>query len=44
MVATYLRMTVARLRAEMTHAEFVLWTRYLARRAQQRELAAKMGR
>lgn len=31
-------MTVARLREEMGAGEFILWSRYLARQAQQDEL------
>jgi hypothetical protein len=31
-------MTVARLRAEMTQAEFVYWSIYHGRRSQEREL------
>lgn len=34
-------MTVARLREEMSEREFVQWTRYLAVKAQSRELAMK---
>lgn len=34
-------MTVARLEAEMSNAEFQRWHVFLARRAQQEELAAK---
>lgn len=37
-------MTVARLRAEMTQAEFLHWTRYYALKAQAEELErAKAG-
>lgn len=32
-------MTVAELAERMSHAEFVMWTRYHGRRAQQEELA-----
>jgi hypothetical protein len=34
-------MTVARLRAEMSESEFVLWSRYYARKAQAVELESK---
>lgn len=36
-------MTVRRLRAEMDNGEFVLWTRFYARKQQRDELAQKMG-
>lgn len=36
-------MTVARLRDEMTHHEFVYWQMYHARRAQEMEMANKKG-
>lgn len=42
-LAQKLGMTVARLRAEMDNGEFVYWSRYYARRAQERELAEKGG-
>lgn len=38
-LADRLGMTVARLRAEMDHDEFVRWSVYHARRAQRKELA-----
>lgn len=31
-------MTVARLRVEMDHTEYVMWSRYHARRAQERQV------
>lgn len=34
-------MTVRRMRAEMDSGEYLYWTRYYARRAQERELEAK---
>lgn len=34
-------MTVTEMSARMPHAEFVLWTRFYARKAQRDELAAK---
>ena len=37
-------MTVARLEAEMSNAEYVRWGVYYARKAQREELAAKRGR
>lgn len=36
-------MTVADMRARVSHPEWVMWSRYYARIAQQKELAAKMG-
>lgn len=43
-LAQKLGMTVARLRQEMSNAEFVRWDVYYGRLAQQQELAAKRGR
>lgn len=40
-LAAKLGMTVARLRAEMGHGEFVHWNMYYARIAQQRQLEAR---
>lgn len=40
-LAEQLRMTVARLRREMTAREFMEWGVYYGRKAQKRELAAK---
>lgn len=42
-LAQKLGMTVARLRAEMGQDEFVRWSVYYARKAQQDELAMKAG-
>ena len=42
-LADRLKMTVARLTAEMPAAEFGLWQAYHARRAQEIELAQKKG-
>jgi hypothetical protein len=36
-------MTVAEMMERMPYAEYVLWTRFVAREHQQRELAEKMG-
>lgn len=36
-------MTVKEMRGRMDHAEYVLWTRYHARVAQAKDLAAKMA-
>jgi hypothetical protein len=36
-------MTVTEMLERMPHAEYVLWTRYVAREHQQRELAEKMA-
>ncbi|MEU7817059.1 hypothetical protein [Pseudonocardia sp. NPDC049154] len=41
-IADRLGMTVARLEAEMSNAEFVEWQVFHARKAQRRELAEKM--
>lgn len=35
-------MTVTRMRAEMDNGEYVVWTRFYARKAQAEELAQKM--
>lgn len=37
-------MTVGRMEAEMSSAEFVRWCVYYGRKAQREELAAKTGR
>lgn len=42
-VAYRLRMTVARLREEMSNLEFVQWTRFLGVMAQTQELEAKQA-
>jgi hypothetical protein len=42
-IAQKLGRTVAELRSTMRHDEFVLWTRFYARKAQQEELAARMA-
>jgi len=42
-LADRLGMTVRRLRAEMDAQEFLLWTRFHARKAQAEELARKVG-
>ena len=43
-LADRLHMTVADMSQKMTHSEFVLWTRFHGRRAQQMELERlKMG-
>lgn len=41
LLAEKLGMTVARLRDEMSEAEFVGWSVFLGRRAQREELASK---
>lgn len=43
LVAQKLGRTLAELRATIGNDEFVLWTRFYARKAQREELAAKMA-
>lgn len=43
-LAGELRMTVADLRGRMSNAEFVAWSVYHGRRAQEREMADKRAR
>lgn len=43
-LAAQLAMTVARLEAEMSNAEYVRWGVYFGRKAQRRELEAKQAR
>jgi hypothetical protein len=42
-LAQKLSMTVADMSERMSHAEYVLWTRFYARKAQQQELQHKMA-
>lgn len=41
MLATKIGTTVARMRLEMPHSEFVYWQAYYARKAQREQLAAR---
>lgn len=42
-LATQLHMTVGRIRAEMTQEEFVMWSMYYQRQAQEMELDRLQG-
>ena len=42
-LADRLGLTLAAMRAQVTQQEFVYWSRFHGRRAQQKELAAKMA-
>jgi hypothetical protein len=43
MLAAQLGRTVSELRATLGNAEFVVWSRYYARKHQREELASRMG-
>ena len=43
-LAEQLRMTVARMRREVSSQEFMEWSVYYNRKAQKQELASKQGR